>query len=95
MDRRTEIAFAMAALATGVRAVVHGAVCFSSCCIGGSQSMKMALVVAACISWFALAMVCANLRFVSCLEGAGMKSRNDIRKSVAFSKRWKDDRGVI
>ena len=55
MDRRTEIAFAIATLATGVRAVVHCAICLSSCRIGGSQSMKMALAVAACISWFALA----------------------------------------
>lgn len=30
MDRRTEIAFAIATLATGVRAVVHGAICLSS-----------------------------------------------------------------
>lgn len=57
MDRRTEIAFAMAALATGVRAVVHCAICLclSSCRIGGSHSMEMALAAAVCISWFALA----------------------------------------
>ena len=55
MDRRTEIAFAIATLATGVRAVVHCAICLSSCRIGGSHGMEMALAAAVCISWFALA----------------------------------------
>ena len=54
MDRRTEIAFVIAALATGVRAIVHVAICLSSCRIGSSRGLEMALAAAVCISWFAL-----------------------------------------